>query len=190
MRFFSKRALLLAFGGLLLALLPLWHRLLAPVLRAPTIKAEPKQAVDAPTSGFSMDILSLVQFKEGQKEFMLSARRAVSKDTDNRILLSEVTAELYGKKQKPVRLRSGEALYDTPREEITLRRSVTIKTDDFTGATEELHYYLKSKLAQTSRKVEIRRSGLHITGYGLNFDVSAGDLVIGGHHGRVHCLLD
>lgn len=190
MRIFSQRTLLLALGSLLLMLLPLWHRLLAPVLRAPAIKSETRQPLDAPTSGFTMDIFTFVQFNKGRKELILSARHAVSRDTDNRILLSGVTAELYGKKQKEVRLRSGEALYDTPREEITLRHSVNIKTDDFTGTTEELHYYPEMKIAQTSKKVEIRRPGLHITGNGLNFDIGAGELVIGGRHGRVHCVLD
>lgn len=189
MRNVSQRTLLLGLGGLLLLLVPLWHRLLAPVLRAPTIKSEQTQPRDAPASGFSMDILTFVQFNEGRKELLLSARHAVSKDTDNQILLSGVAAELYDEKQKAIRLQSGEALYDTPREELTLRRSVNIKTDEFTGSTEELHYFPEMKLAETAKRVDISRTGLHITGTGLNFDIGTGELVIGGR-GRVHCILD
>lgn len=187
----SQRTLLLGLCGLFLLLIPLWHRLLAPVLRAPAITPlAPRQTESAAlTGGFAMDTLTFVQFDAGKRQLLLSARHAFSKDTDKQILLSGVTAELYDKKQKTVHLQSNEAVYDTPRDEITLRRSVNIKTTDFTASTEELHYFPEVKLAETAKKVEINRPGLHITGTGLSLDMGAGELVLGGQ-GRVHCLLD
>jgi LPS export ABC transporter protein LptC len=191
MKNLSQRTLLLGLSTLVLLLVPLWHQLLAPLLRAPAIAPLATQNAEpaSPTSGFTMDLLTFIQFNEGKKELQLSARHASSEDTDGQVLLSDVMAELYDKNQKAVRLQSSEALYDTPREEITLRRSVNIRTDDFIGSTEELHYFPEIKLAETSKKVEISRTGLHITGTGLNFDIGAGELVIGGN-GRVRCVLD
>ncbi|MEJ2689247.1 MAG: LPS export ABC transporter periplasmic protein LptC [Deltaproteobacteria bacterium] len=191
MKNFSQRTLLLGFSALVLLLVPLWHRLLAPLLQAPAITPLPTQQTEpkTPISGFTMDLPTFIQFNKGKKEMQLSARYATSEDTGNQIVLSEVAATLYDKNQKAIRLHSTEALYDTTHEEITLRRSVNIKTDDFTGSTEELHYFPKIKLAETTKKVEISRTGRHIIGTGLNYDIGAGELVIGGN-GRVRCVLD
>lgn len=191
MKFFSRRNLPLILYSLAILLIPLWHRLLAPLLRAPAIAPLPVEKTEEtpPASGFSMNTLTFVQFNEGRKELMLSAQHAISENTDNQILLSDIDAELYDRREKAIRLQSGQALYDVPKDEVTLRQSVKIRTDEFTGATEELHYFPEIKVAETNKKVEIDRAGLHITGTGLNFDIGAGELEIGGH-GRVHCLID
>jgi len=189
MKFISQRTLLLGLCGLSLLLIPLLHRLLAPIFRAPPIQPLTASQPASPTSGFIMDTLSFIQFQNERQEVFLSARRATSEDTDNRILLTGIAAKLYDSKGKTVRIQSGEAVYDNSREEITLRKSVRITTDDFTGTTDELHYYPEVKLAETSDKIELSRSGLRITGTGFNYDMKTSELLIGGH-GRVHCVLD
>jgi len=185
----SSRTVLVGLPLLLLALAPLWLGAMRSFLAPPPMPTA-GQAESPPTGQqFLMEGLTFYQFEGNREEVRLTARQASSEDMDREIVLNGVAAQLRGEKGRMVDIESESALYEPPKQQVILQRSVHLQTGDFTGSTDLLNFYPEVKLVDTTKRISLSRPGLKITGTGLTYDLGTGELVVGGH-GRVSCSID
>jgi len=185
----SSRTMLVGLPLLLIVLAPFWLGTVRSFLAPPSMPTAGQADRPQTAQQFLMEGLTFYQFEGNREEVRLSARQASSQDMDREIVLSGVAAQLHGKKGRVIDIESESALYEAPKQQVILQRSVQLRTGDFTGSTDLLNFYPEVKLVDTTEKISLSRPGLKITGTGLTYDLSTGELVVGGQ-GRVFCSID
>ncbi len=130
---------------------------------------------------FSLEGVTFTQTREGLDDFLLSAELLSTVGSETRLELRKVQATVYDNDRRPILISSGEALYDTSRNILTLLDNVEIVSEDgYRIRTEALRYLVKYKKIKTAAPVELTGENSRVTGTGLYCDLASGAFRVGG----------
>lgn len=168
---------------LVLLTMPLWWNRAAEFL---TITKHPPKAQKATDTSLEMWKVVLLQSNNGEPDLLLHASRMYTKEDQRLIYLENAKAQV-GDPAKPLMVESGEAIYDTAQEIMTLLDGVRVVTaNNYILTTPVMRYLTKYRKAKSAAEVEVQGQGMKISGTSFFYDLNTGGFRVGS---RVHCEL-
>ena len=183
----DPRNLLWAIPLAALLTLPLWKPLAVGFLSPAQHEASSTPQSPANPPALSSSEMTGVQFEQsrnGTKEWLLTADRLYSTESDSDMLLEDVRALFYGTggRNGETRISSQKARYDTETKQITLQGSVVVENGKgYEMQTDSLEYLAAQKKIRTTSSVKIRGSNIAVSGNQLVYDTATGDYTISGN---------
>jgi LPS export ABC transporter protein LptC len=139
----------------------------------------PKSAT--PVQQPRMEGLSLTEIHEGDKTWVLEAKKADFHPDQNTISLAGVRVEFFGPGED-IRVKGDAGLFNTKTRVLTLKGQVEMKRGDLIIQTSEATYLPAERVLLAPEDVMIIEPGLKVEGKGLRVELAAKKLVIAQHH--------
>lgn len=139
----------------------------------------PKPA--APAQPPRMEGLSLTEIHEGDKTWVLEAKKADFHPEQDTVSISGVRVEFFGPGED-IRVKADAGLFNTKTRVLTLNGQVEIKRGDLLVTTSEATYLPADRVLLAPEHVVITEPGLKVEGRGLRVELAAKKLVMAQHH--------
>jgi LPS export ABC transporter protein LptC len=139
----------------------------------------PKPA--APVENPRMEGLSLTEIHEGDKRWVLEAKKADFHPDRMTISISGVRVEFFGPNEE-VRVKADEGLFHTKTRVLTLKGQVEMKRGDLLIQTSEATYIPDERVLLAPENVVISEPHLKVEGKGLRVELAAKKLIMAQHH--------
>jgi LPS export ABC transporter protein LptC len=149
----------------------LWGR------RPPPPPPKPAAAVQTP----KMEGLSLTEIQEGDKTWVLEAKKADFHPDQSTVSISDVRVEFFGPGED-IRVKADGGLFHTKTRVLTLKGHVEMKRDDLLVQTSEATYMPAERVLLAPQEVVIIEPGLKVEGRGLRVELAAKKLIMAQHH--------
>jgi LPS export ABC transporter protein LptC len=138
----------------------------------------PKPAATAPHA--KMQGLSLTEIQEGNKRWVLGAKKADFHPGQDMISISDVQVEFFGPGED-IRVKADEGLFQTKTRVLTLKGHVRMQRGDLIIKTSEATYLPKERVLLAPAKVLLIEPGLTVAGKDVRVDLAAKKLIMAQH---------
>jgi LPS export ABC transporter protein LptC len=128
-----------------------------------------------------MEGLSLTEIHEGDKTWVLEAKKADFHPDQATISISGVRVEFFGPGED-IRVKADAGLFNTKTRVLTLTGQVEMRRGDLLIQTSEATFVPAERALIAPEKVVITQPGLTVEGKGLRVELAAKKLVIAQHH--------
>jgi lipopolysaccharide export system protein LptC len=145
--------------------------------RAPPPPPKPVTAAAPPR----MEGLSLTEIHEGDKTWVLEAKKADFHPEQNTVSISGVRVEFFGPGED-IRVKADAGLFNTKTRVLTLKGQVEMKRSDLVVTTSEATFLPSERVLVAPEHVVITEPGLKVEGRGLRVELAAKKLVMAQHH--------
>ena len=149
----------------------LWGQRPPPPPPKPPIPAQPPR----------MEGLSLTEIHEGDKTWVLEAKKADFHPEQDTISISGVRVEFFGPGED-IRVKSEAGLFNTKTRVLTLTGQVEMRRGDLMVTTSEATYLPAERVLLAPEHVVITEPGLKVEGRGMRVEQTTKKLVIAQHH--------
>lgn len=149
----------------------LWGRRPPPLPPKPAATAQPPR----------MEGLSLTEIHEGDKTWVLEAKKADFHPEQNTVSISGVRVEFFGPGED-IRVKADAGLFNTKTRVLTLKGQVEMKRSDLMVTTSEATYVPAERALVAPEHVVIAEPGLKVEGRGLRVELAAKKLIMAQHH--------
>ncbi len=163
---------------LFIILMPLWWGMAADFLTIHQVVT----GHGTPENSLEMHKAVLQQYKNGRQDVLLHANKMYSMDNQRLIYMEDVVASL-GDQEKPVEVKSGEGIYNTGQEILTILDDVQVIGKDFDIKTSVMRYLVKHHRLKSAADVLAVSRDMKISGTSFMYDLKSGDFRVGS---RVH----
>jgi LPS export ABC transporter protein LptC len=137
-----------------------------------------KPAATAPHP--KMQGLSLTEIQEGNKRWVLAAKKADFHPDQDKIIISGVRVEFYGPGED-IRVKADEGVFQTKTRVLTLKGHVEMQRADLTIKTSEATYLPKQQVLLAPQDVVISDPPLKVEGSGVRVELAAKKLIMAQH---------
>jgi LPS export ABC transporter protein LptC len=148
-----------------------WGRQPPPPPPKPVVAAAPPR----------MEGLSLTEIHEGDKTWVLEAKKADFHPEQDTVSISGVRVEFFGPGED-IRVKADEGLFNTKTRVLTLKGQVEMRRTDLLVTTSEATYLPAERVLLAPEHVVITDAGLKVEGRGLRVELAAKKLVMTQHH--------
>jgi lipopolysaccharide export system protein LptC len=145
--------------------------------RTPPPPPKPMAAAAPPR----MEGLSLTEIHEGDKTWVLEAKKADFHPEQDTISISGVRVEFFGPGED-IRVKAEAGLFNTKTRVLTLKGQVEMRRTDLLVTTSEATFLPAERVLIAPEHVVITEPGLKVEGRGLRVELAAKKLVIAQHH--------
>jgi LPS export ABC transporter protein LptC len=128
-----------------------------------------------------MEGLSLTEIHEGDKTWVLEAKKADFHPENDTVSISGVRVEFFGPGED-IRVKADAGLFNTKTRVLTLTGQVEMKRGDLMIGTSEAAYLPAERVLIAPELVVITEAGLKVEGRGLRVELAAKKLVMTQHH--------
>ena len=128
-----------------------------------------------------MEGLSLTEIHEGDKTWVLEAKKADFHPEQDTISISGVRVEFFGPGED-IRVKAEAGLFNTKTRVLTLKGQVEMRRTDLLVTTSEATFLPAERVLIAPEHVVITEPGLKVEGRGLRVELAAKKLVIAQHH--------
>jgi LPS export ABC transporter protein LptC len=128
-----------------------------------------------------MEGLSLTEIHEGDKTWVLEAKKADFHPENDTISISGVRVEFFGPGED-IRVKAEAGLFNTKTRVLTLKGQVEMKRGDLVIGTSEATYVPAERALVAPEQVVITEAGLKVEGRGLRVELAAKKLIMAQHH--------
>ena len=139
----------------------------------------PKPA--APAQLPRMEGLSLTEIHEGDKTWVLEAKKADFHPEQDTVSISGVRVEFFGPGEE-IRVKADAGLFNTKTRVLTLKGQVEMKRGELMVGTSEATFLPAERVLVAPEHVVITEPGLKVEGRGLRVELAAKKLVMAQHH--------
>ena len=170
--------------------LPLWKPFAADFLsparksKEAALHAVPSLTGIKALSSSDMTGIQFEQSKNGTKEWLLTAGRLSSSESDANLQFEDVTALFFGSsgENEETRIRSNRARYNADTRQLTLEGKVVINNDQgYEMKTDSLQYLAAEKKIRTTSEVKIHGHKIKVRGNRLEYDTVTGNYNLSGN---------
>ncbi|MEJ2672099.1 MAG: LPS export ABC transporter periplasmic protein LptC [Deltaproteobacteria bacterium] len=137
---------------------------------------KPMAAVQHPR----MEGLALTEIQDGDKRWVLAAKRADFHQDQGTISISGVRVEFFGP-EEDIRVKADEGLFHTKTRVLTLKGQVEMKRGDLIIRTDEATYLPSQRVLLAPGEVEITEPRLKVEGKDVRVELAAKKLIIAQH---------
>jgi LPS export ABC transporter protein LptC len=148
------------------------------LFRRQTPPPPPKTATPAQPR---MEGLSLTEIHEGDKTWVLEAKKADFHPDQTTISITGVRVEFFGPGED-IRVKAEAGLFNTKTRVLTLKGQVEMRRGDLLVQTSEATFLPAERALLAPEEVVITEPGLKVEGKGLRVELAAKKLVIAQHH--------
>ena len=145
--------------------------------RPPSPPPKPAAAAQPPR----MEGLSLTEIHEGDKTWVLEAKKADFHPEQDTVSISGVRVEFFGPGED-VRVKADAGLFNTKTRVLTLNGQVEMRRGDLLVTTSEATYLPDERALLAPEHVVITEPGLKVEGRGMRVELAAKKLVMAQHH--------
>jgi len=145
--------------------------------RPPPPPPKPVAAAQAPR----MEGLSLTEIHEGDKTWVLEAKKADFHPEQDTVSISGVRVEFFGPGED-IRVKADTGLFNTKTRVLTLNGQVEMRRGDLLVTTSEATFLPAERVLLAPEHVVITEAGLKVEGRGLRVELAAKKLVMTQHH--------
>lgn len=138
----------------------------------------PKPAAQAKTP--KMEGLSLTEIHEGDKRWVLEAKKADFHPQESTVSISGVKVEFFGPGED-IRVQADEGLFNTKTRVLTLKGHVEMQRGDLTVQTSEATYLPDERVLLAPQDVVIFDPTLKVEGKELRVDLAAKKFIMAQH---------
>ncbi|MBM4300390.1 MAG: LPS export ABC transporter periplasmic protein LptC [Deltaproteobacteria bacterium] len=128
-----------------------------------------------------MEGLALTEIHEGDKTWVLEAKKADFHPDQATISISGVRVEFFGPGED-IRVKAEAGLFNTKTRVLTLKGQVEMKRGELLIQTSEAAFVPAERALLAPEAVVITEAGLKVEGKGLRVELAAKKLVIAQHH--------
>jgi LPS export ABC transporter protein LptC len=128
-----------------------------------------------------MEGLSLTEIHEGDKTWVLDAKKADFHPEQDTVSIFEVRVEFFGPGED-IRVKSDAGVFHTKTRVLTLTGHVEMQRGDLTVLTSEATYVPDERVLLAPEQVAIIEPGLKIEGKGMRVELITKKLLIAQHH--------
>jgi LPS export ABC transporter protein LptC len=128
-----------------------------------------------------MEGLSLTEIHEGDKTWVLEAKKADFHPDQTTISISGVRVEFFGPGED-IRVKAEAGLFNTKTRVLTLKGQVEMRRGELTVLTSEVTFVPAERALLAPEAVLITEPGLKVEGKGLRVELNAKKLVMAQHH--------
>ena len=128
-----------------------------------------------------MEGLSLTEIQEGNKRWVLAAKKADFHPNQDTISISGVRVEFYGPGEN-IRVKADEGLFQTKTRVLTLKGHVEMQRGDLTIQTSQATYLPKKRVLVAPAEVVIMDPRFKVEGSDVRVELAAKKLIIAQHH--------
>jgi lipopolysaccharide export system protein LptC len=128
-----------------------------------------------------MEGLSLTEIHEGDKTWVLEAKKADFHPEQDTVSISGVRVEFFGPGED-IRVKADAGLFNTKTRVLTLKGEVEMKRSDLMVTTSEATYVPAERALVAPDHVVITEPGLKVEGRGLRVELAAKKLIMAQHH--------
>ena len=145
--------------------------------RPPPPPPKPVAAVTPPR----MEGLSLTEIHEGDKTWVLEAKKADFHPEQATVSISGVRVEFFGPGED-IRVKADTGLFNTKTRILTLKGQVEMRRRDLLVTTSEATFLPAERVLVAPEHVVIAEAGLKVEGRGLRVELAGKKLVMTQHH--------
>jgi LPS export ABC transporter protein LptC len=127
-----------------------------------------------------MEGLSLTEIQEGDKRWVLAAKKADFHPEQDTVSISGVRVEFYGPGED-IRVKADEGVFHTKTRVLTLKGHVEMQRGDLTIQTNEATYLPSEQVLVAPQDVVISEPRLKIAGKEVRVELAAKKLIIAQH---------
>ena len=135
----------------------------------------------APAQLPRMEGLSLTEIHEGDKTWVLEAKKADFHPEQDTVSISGVRVESFGPGEE-IRVKADAGLFNTKTRVLTLKGQVEMKRGELMVGTSEATFLPAERVLVAPEHVVITEPGLKVEGRGLRVELAAKKLVMAQHH--------
>ena len=128
-----------------------------------------------------MEGLSLTEIHEGDKTWVLEAKKADFHPEHDTVSISGVRVEFFGPGED-IRVKADTGLFNTKTRVLTLKGQVEMRRSDLLVTTSEATFLPAERVLLAPEHVVITEPGLKVEGRGLRVELAAKKLVMTQHH--------
>ena len=128
-----------------------------------------------------MEGLSLTEIHEGDKTWVLEAKKADFHPDQDTISISVVRVEFFGPGED-IRVKSEAGLFNTKTRVLTLTGKVEMRRGDLLVQTSLATYLPEERTLLTPEEVVITEPGLRVEGKGMRVELAVKKLIMTQHH--------
>jgi LPS export ABC transporter protein LptC len=128
-----------------------------------------------------MEGLSLTEIHEGDKTWVLEAKKADFHPEQDTVSISGVRVEFFGPGED-IRVKADAGLFNTKTRVLTLKGQVEMRRSDLLVTTSEATFLPAERVLLAPEHVVITEAGLKVEGRGLRVELAAKKLVMTQHH--------
>jgi LPS export ABC transporter protein LptC len=128
-----------------------------------------------------MEGLSLTEIHEGDKTWVLEAKKADFHPEQDTISISTVRVEFFGPGED-IRVKSEAGLFNTKTRVLTLTGKVEMRRGDLLVQTSLATYLPEERTLLTPEEVVITEPGLRVEGKGMRVELAVKKLIMTQHH--------
>jgi LPS export ABC transporter protein LptC len=128
-----------------------------------------------------MEGLSLTEIHEGDKTWVLEAKKADFHPEQDSVSISGVRVEFFGPGED-IRVKADTGLFNTKTRGLTLNGQVEMQRGDLMVTTSEATYVPAERVLLAPEHVVITEPGLKVEGRGLRVELASKKLVMAQHH--------
>jgi LPS export ABC transporter protein LptC len=141
----------------------------------------PPKPAAAPAQNSRMETLALTEIHEGDKRWVLEAKKADFRPDQTTVSISGVRVEFYGPGED-IRVQADEGLFNTKTRVLTLMGHVEMKRGDLLVQTSQATYLPEERALLAPEDVVIMEPGLKVEGKGMRVELANKKLVMSQHH--------
>jgi LPS export ABC transporter protein LptC len=127
-----------------------------------------------------MEGLSLTEIQDGDKRWVLSAKKADFQPGESTVKISDVGVEFYGP-EEDIRVKADTGVFNTKTRVLTLQGHVKMQRQDLTIETSEATYLPQDRVLVAPEHVVIVEPNLRIEGKGVRVELAAKKLIMAQH---------
>jgi LPS export ABC transporter protein LptC len=135
----------------------------------------------APTQPPRMEGLSLTEIHDGDKTWILEAKKADFHPDQDIISISVVRVEFFGPGED-IRVKADSGLFNTKTRVLTLKGQVEMRRGDLLVQTSVATYVPAERALLAPEEVVITEPGLRVEGKGMRVELAVKKLLIAQHH--------
>jgi LPS export ABC transporter protein LptC len=148
----------------------LWSRQAPP-------PSQPAASVRTP----KMEGLSLTEIHEGNRTWILEAKKADFRPDQMTVAISGVRVEFFGPGED-IRVKADQGLFNTKTRVLTLKGQVEMKSGDLSVQTNVATFLPEERALLAPENVVISKPGLKVEGKGMRVELAAKKLIMAQHH--------
>ena len=141
----------------------------------------PPPKVASPAQPPRMEGLSLTEIHEGDKTWVLDAKKADFHPEQDTVSISGVRVEFFGPGED-IRVKADAGLFNTKTRVLTLQGEVEMRRGELMIGTSEATFLPAERVLIAPEHVVITEPGLKVEGRGLRVELAAKKLVMTQHH--------
>jgi LPS export ABC transporter protein LptC len=138
----------------------------------------PKPAAKVPHP--KMQGLSLTEIQEGDKRWVLQAKKADFHPEHSTVSISDVGVEFFGPGED-IKVKADEGLFNTKTRVLTLKGHVEMQRGDLTVQTSEAIYLPDQRVLLAPQEVVIIEPGLRVEGKGVRVELANQKFIMAQH---------